>query len=304
MVARVAAASEKRSDIALLTHVRPGGGMGKDACFCASMGDSGLSIFTAAADMVQTEVRDQVLGFLGETTKANAVTDGVDLVLGTTLVVDLRPHKAPKRTEFTGSHNGGGGGQDDTRADVVNTTNNDSSRNPQQGCVSGQSKTPPHYLAVPVLPGKRANAANHWTHNVFPKVLTAVWSLYAAARVMEQGDTSARHRPLVCVVVEPAQLDFAVVAVTAICLAFWDLDLTNFDGPLASDKSVFCFSKAEVRERLASIQDFHKQAALPKRLVKELSNYFGEYGEWRQWWDQAGGRMEAFERSKGATQSQ
>jgi len=91
--------------------------------------------------------------------------------------------------------------------------------------------------------------------------------------------------PRVLVVGTAGQEDLCVAVAVSLLLAFWDVDLSTFSVPKLN-ASPMAFSKSDVRERLATIQDFHGQPAIPKRTVKEVSNFFNGGGReqgWFQW---------------------
>ena len=162
---------------------------------------------------------------------------------------------------------------------------------------AGSGSSGARCLLVPIRLGKRTNAADYWQAVVFPRVLAALHQCYTVwldkiGLAQEAGGrTHSEAPPVVHVIVSSGQEDCGVVVCVAILLAFWQVDLKDvqrqmFTGTTHSindDTENETFSKGEVRDMVATIQNFHQQPALPKRLIKELSNYFGQCGGWRAW---------------------
>lgn len=186
---------------------------------------------------------------------------------------------------------------------------------------SGSSGAP-QTLLLPIRLGKRTNAADHWQAVVFPRLLAALHQRYVVwfeerhlqAQEEPGGGTDSETPPpppppAVNVIGASGQEDCVVVVSVAILLAFWQVDLKGLKGQVfaetansrsSEDTQNETFSKGEVRDMVATIQDFHQQPALPKRLIKELSNYFGQYGGWRTWRPAADVELPSSANGKGA----
>ena len=158
--------------------------------------------------------------------------------------------------------------------------------------ATGSSNAMTKIVKLPIKSGKRSNPTDYWYKTVFPTALSAVQVLYSLHDTAVMKDTEI-ERPHIHIVGLDSQAEERIIVALVILLAFWDVDMraTLMPGKQCADTGATPpnQTKQDVRQRAATIQEFHNHPALSKRLLKEVSNFFSSCGRgdggWHQWWN-------------------
>lgn len=110
-------------------------------------------------------------------------------------------------------------------------------------------------MCIPIISGKRSNAAEHWSTSVFPQAIRFV---HRALQCSSEG--------LACVLVSPDPY----VASTVLCALLYAL----FDDDLAHCLRLGPVTKDGIRSRLTTLQCILHETWPPRYLMKELTRFF------------------------------
>lgn len=125
----------------------------------------------------------------------------------------------------------------------------------------------PLWCELDLAQDKRAHPREYWAETLIPAVMRFYEACRAQHQLLEQPGV-----PKVVFLCETGQ-DASVVMATAVLCKFFRADGSSME-PLTPEDSPESLSKSSIRQRLMFIQFYHPMAQPPRRLLKELNNYF------------------------------
>lgn len=129
-------------------------------------------------------------------------------------------------------------------------------------------RRPPFLLCeLPLDTHKRAHPREYWTDTLIPKMM----QFYEMCKRHHQ-QAHGQGLPRVIIICDTGN-DASVIMATALLCKYFQPNGSNFE-PVESTSTAIEHSKLTIRQRLLFIQCHNPMAQPPRRLLKELNNYF------------------------------